>query len=103
MTAYELRISDWSSDVCASDLMEPVESRPVRIGVEEGRQRREVGLRVASAEIQPSDDLVGEGMRALLRQGQAALGMAVLQQRHRRGVALAIGFGQTFRPSGSGE
>src|SRR3546814_12232650 len=78
-------------------------SRPGRIGVEEGRQRREVGLRVASAEIQPSDDLVGEGMRALLRQGQAALGMAVLQQRHRRGVALAIGFGQTFRPSGSGE
>src|SRR3546814_6722309 len=47
--------------------IEPVESRPVRIGVEEGRQRREVGLRVASAEIQPSDDLVGEGMRALLR------------------------------------
>src|SRR3546814_8900280 len=26
-TAYEMRISDWSSDVCSSDLMTPVKSR----------------------------------------------------------------------------
>src|SRR3546814_2656897 len=32
-TAYEMRISDWSSDVCSSDL------RPVRAG-----QRREIGV-----------------------------------------------------------
>src|SRR3546814_3799225 len=25
-TAYEMRISDWSSDVCSSDLMKPVEA-----------------------------------------------------------------------------
>src|SRR3546814_4315230 len=36
-TAYELRISDWSSDVCSSDLLEP--GRPDgRVGI--GRQRR---------------------------------------------------------------
>src|SRR3546814_1585047 len=29
-TAYEMRISDWSSDVCSSDLM-PVEDRAGRI------------------------------------------------------------------------
>src|SRR3546814_3428289 len=27
-TAYELRISDWSSDVCSSDLTAPTASRP---------------------------------------------------------------------------
>src|SRR3546814_9560826 len=27
-TAYEIRISDWSSDVCSSDLMESNEPRP---------------------------------------------------------------------------
>src|SRR3546814_13451424 len=26
-TAYEMRISDWSSDVCSSDLIEPLQSR----------------------------------------------------------------------------
>src|SRR3546814_9516726 len=30
-TAYEMRISDWSSDVCSSDLLgEPVDGRSVR-------------------------------------------------------------------------
>src|SRR3546814_7823549 len=27
-TAYEMRISDWSSDVCSSDLFEPNENQP---------------------------------------------------------------------------
>src|SRR3546814_10239259 len=27
-TAYEMRISDWSSDVCSSDLCKPADSRP---------------------------------------------------------------------------
>src|SRR3546814_2632364 len=30
-TAYEMRISDWSSDVCSSDLISPVFSGPARI------------------------------------------------------------------------
>src|SRR3546814_1193407 len=32
-TAYELRISDWSSDVCSSDLLQPRLSRDVRNAV----------------------------------------------------------------------
>src|SRR3546814_2093080 len=35
-TAYELRISDWSSDVCSSDLMAPGWRNPVDQGL---RQR----------------------------------------------------------------
>src|SRR3546814_18414981 len=59
-TAYEMRISDWSSDVCSSDLQQPdhahdeegTEGREValcRVATEaeaqEGRRRREEGLR----------------------------------------------------------
>src|SRR3546814_2000786 len=29
-TAYEMRISDWSSDVCSSDLREPLRRRPAK-------------------------------------------------------------------------
>src|SRR3546814_7523954 len=32
-TAYEMRISDWSSDVCSSDL---VEHRPARVALVDG-------------------------------------------------------------------
>src|SRR3546814_5921353 len=53
-TAYEMRISDWSSDVCSSDL-----GRPRReVDVVGGQPRRiEQGLRVAFAAIaQQADD-----------------------------------------------
>src|SRR3546814_4766285 len=32
-TAYEMRISDWSSDVCSSDLVEPVTSKLKTLGL----------------------------------------------------------------------
>src|SRR3546814_2645401 len=37
-TAYEMRISDWSSDVCSSDLREPeiVDQKQIDNGVENG-------------------------------------------------------------------
>src|SRR3546814_3816792 len=35
-TAYEMRISDWSSDVCSSDLLEPEQSPAVVDEVEFG-------------------------------------------------------------------
>src|SRR3546814_15350465 len=38
-TAYEMRISDWSSDVCSSDL-----PRVLRGAVERGREFRDQGL-----------------------------------------------------------
>src|SRR3546814_99595 len=38
-TAYEMRISDWSSDVCSSDLpVQPVPARPVPVPVLRQRQ-----------------------------------------------------------------
>src|SRR3546814_20966979 len=37
-TAYEMRISDWSSDVCSSDLPRPVEDMPL------DHQARQLGL-----------------------------------------------------------
>src|SRR3546814_1674470 len=44
-TAYEMRISDWSSDVCSSDLVERVprrnrETRSIPIGTVKGRYLR---------------------------------------------------------------
>src|SRR3546814_9244427 len=44
-TAYELRISDWSSDVCSSDL-----------GVMSGRHRRVIGDASAG---RPRDEVIG--------------------------------------------
>src|SRR3546814_6888137 len=38
-TAYEMRISDWSSDVCSSDL-----THPLRIRVEEGLAKMALDL-----------------------------------------------------------
>src|SRR3546814_5986057 len=52
-TAYELRISDWSSDVCSSDLM-AVELRPLRLVGDPGAR----GHRLAGAESAQIIDLV---------------------------------------------
>src|SRR3546814_6295552 len=41
-TAYEMRISDWSSDVCSSDLLDPAEDVPfaeVRRAAQDIRKR----------------------------------------------------------------
>src|SRR3546814_8350259 len=47
-TAYEMRMSDWSSDVCSSDLAGPICWRPISGGAE-GRRRRHVRDRLAVA------------------------------------------------------
>src|SRR3546814_983985 len=45
-TAYEMRISDWSSDVCSSDLRErPRRHRIHDLGLEAVTQRRQQGHR----------------------------------------------------------
>src|SRR3546814_4136584 len=37
-TAYEMRISDWSSDVCSSDLVKaPMQATIVKVAVEDGQ------------------------------------------------------------------
>src|SRR3546814_7416393 len=58
-TAYEMRISDWSSDVCSSDLEIDVDHRQQAI------DRRAVGILAA--------DHVVERVRALVDAGNAHL------------------------------
>src|SRR3546814_10736685 len=44
-TAYEMRISDWSSDVCSSDLADcSPESGPARLGFRKGGKEGEKNL-----------------------------------------------------------
>src|SRR3546814_12316933 len=49
-TAYEMRISDWSSDVCSSDLMGGMDSERVAEQGETAGERREA-LHAAVAEV----------------------------------------------------
>src|SRR3546814_17591596 len=44
-TAYEMRISDWSSDVCSSDLRLPGEARVRIVDERAGEDRREIDAR----------------------------------------------------------
>src|SRR3546814_2839075 len=46
-TAYEMRISDWSSDVCSSDLPDRVGGRTRRTGARRGAGRCGAGDRMA--------------------------------------------------------
>src|SRR3546814_6807500 len=55
-TAYEMRISDWSSDVCSSDLARPRAPRPA--GAAASRQRRH--RRRAQDDDQRADRKAGE-------------------------------------------
>src|SRR3546814_4016312 len=54
-TAYEMRISDWSSDVCSSDLGAAEQERP-----EEGM----------ADEPQPQSQAAGDGARGIQRAGR---------------------------------
>src|SRR3546814_5018938 len=58
-TAYEMRISDWSSDVCSSDLDERT---PVRAGHQAGRGDRP-HLRPAGAVLRPVAGVLLDGAR----------------------------------------
>src|SRR3546814_15215927 len=100
-TAYEMRISDWSSDVCSADLLVVVERltiktlEPVDLGEHIVAQHRPVELAVGDvpAELARVVDILGE-MRAVNEQflGHAAAddtGAAdpiLLRHRHARAV-----------------
>src|SRR3546814_10730256 len=61
-TAYEMRISDWSSDVCSSDL----HSSPFPLAM--GRERRDHGPGCVAAAVSmrmgfAPEDMNGEGFR----------------------------------------
>src|SRR3546814_1806457 len=50
MTAYDLRIRDWSSDVCSSDL-DGFRCPSLRIGTHDSRDRGGIGYRVPVPEM----------------------------------------------------
>src|SRR3546814_16159513 len=64
-TAYELRISDWSSDVCSSDLIDctfPVggDASTLRDAIARVRREAEDAVRAGRSELFLSDNTIGE-------------------------------------------
>src|SRR3546814_1135064 len=63
-TAYEMRISDWSSDVCSSDLgADQCHLHPRHRGNESGPQRH---FRLAKADIAADEAIHGPSRRQIL-------------------------------------
>src|SRR3546814_4947346 len=58
-TAYEMRISDWSSDVCSSDLYETTVAR-VRQRLEKGAARGEIRDDVSEIHARSEERRVGK-------------------------------------------
>src|SRR3546814_10813898 len=80
-TAYELRISDWSSDVCSSDLSEPPPKRPRRSSPKPQLQRRSHDRRLRSGKpntyrtaIRRRRGRLGNAVASLLRPPTIAAG-----------------------------
>src|SRR3546814_10553860 len=91
-TAYELRISDWSADVCSSDLPVGVGEAPVLRGLgrggrrESGGQRRKLGPE-GSALFPHLRTLLGPHLRAVAAQPSGRI-------EERRGGLACIGLTQ---------
>src|SRR3546814_4346271 len=64
-TAYEMRISDWSSDVCSSDLSTHVTSKRPVFGLAGGVQRSG-SLFIGTAYLSPADRAGGDERRQLI-------------------------------------
>src|SRR3546814_8178635 len=79
-TAYEMRISDWSSDVCSSDLVDLVVVRLARIGPVDARRE---GTDSASLDRVGGSRLRLEFRRVdeLLTTGQRQIGRASCRER----------------------
>src|SRR3546814_1762890 len=73
-TAYEMRISDWSSDVCSSDLASD-DATVVLLDDHHGGPRRH-----AVDEVRPARRRVGEGRFSL----EARIGLGAVRSEERR-------------------
>src|SRR3546814_7563318 len=88
-TAYEMRISDWSSDVCSSDLMGELgeilhveAGGEVRLQHERRDQRHQVGIAAALAEpVQRALHLAHAGADGRQRVGYREIGRAPGRER----------------------
>src|SRR3546814_9203720 len=82
-TAYEMRISDWSSDVCSSDLRLPGEARVRIVDERAGEDRREIDARdtgttadealqaIVVAEVEHAVDHEAQGVRIAVQRRRA--------------------------------
>src|SRR3546814_1914363 len=66
-TAYEMRISDWSSDVCSSDLSIDKRSNPVHLITDKLRERRCASFSPVFQQLSGSPD-AGQWILYLMRQ-----------------------------------
>src|SRR3546814_17969189 len=84
-----MRISDWSSDVCSSDLVEEVlfVQQHAGPGVVDVQEALQVGEGIGRA--QRLDAGVGQGDAVALRQGEAELGFQGAFRSDARGVGKA--------------
>src|SRR3546814_17984624 len=81
-TAYEMRISDWSSDVCSSDLIDPVI-------IAFDRQRKAIRRREAQRRV----DRIGvEAIGVLVEQrvGQETILLTVRSEERRVGKSVSV-------------
>src|SRR3546814_12948721 len=85
-TAYEMRISDWSSDVCSSDLLDPEDVRQLA---------RHLGLADAG---RPGEQIAADRLLRLPQPGTGKLDRGrqrgdggILPEHHRLEVALQVG------------
>src|SRR3546814_4264279 len=92
-TAYEVRISDWSSDVCSSDLFDAQRQH----AVEEAGDRRQVLLEAAVlvGEVEPS--VLGEGRKRAAGDAASVERLIELPQRRLGIGALEIVVGKIGR------
>src|SRR3546814_18359610 len=93
-TAYELRISDWSSDVCSSDLGVELRRRQLEaVAPGVAVDHREVGVLVAVVEAEPEAEAVGQADLLLHRLGGMDRGRALVLDNVARHQVAAIGGG----------
>src|SRR3546814_17707916 len=65
-TAYEMRISDWSSDVCSSDLPAPGDSGDVCVGKMTAQRQRGASVQLADPRLGHPENGADLGQRELL-------------------------------------
>src|SRR3546814_9885759 len=84
-TAYEMRIGDWSSDVCASDLQRAVDEArdPAALAVAE--HRRTAGLEIHRRLLGDIVDRAGEAVAAILGALRPAQDLDALYALHEDG------------------
>src|SRR3546814_1232798 len=88
-TAYEMRISDWSSDVCSSDL--------IILIVQRGRQRLDRSISKRTLESQLSEQTMRHNNLLVAGIGEAKGRAAPGRVRDREAAALAGGGGADLR------